>query len=70
MEQNRYIAWSDPLAGAASINETAEFVKIPITGLSTSQRKIDGEPDEIVRMLRALRTRICFCKISARSVPG
>ena len=32
-----------------SIKETAEFIKLPINGLSTSQRKIDREPDEIVR---------------------
>jgi ABC-type nitrate/sulfonate/bicarbonate transport system substrate-binding protein len=43
-----------------SVKETAEFVKIPIVGLSTSQRKIDKEPDEIVRMLRALRNAILF----------
>ena len=42
------------------IKETAEFVKIPIVGLSTSQRKIEREPDEIVRMLRALRGAILF----------
>ena len=38
--------------------ETAEYVIIPTSGLSTSQRKIDREPDEIVRMLRALRNAI------------
>lgn len=38
-----------------SIKETAEFVKIPINGLSTSQRKIDNDPEELVRMLRARR---------------
>jgi len=43
-----------------SIKETAEFVKIPIVGLSTSQQKIEREPDEIVRMLRALRNAILF----------
>lgn len=43
-----------------SVKETAEFVKIPIVGLSTTQRKIDKEPDEIVRMLRALRNSILF----------
>jgi len=43
-----------------SVKETAEFVKIPIAGLSTSQRKIDREPDEIVRYLRALRNAILF----------
>ena len=36
--------------------ETAEYVKIPTSGVSTSQRKIDREPDEIVRLLRALRS--------------
>ncbi|HEX6768657.1 MAG TPA: ABC transporter substrate-binding protein, partial [Candidatus Binatia bacterium] len=43
-----------------SVKVTAEFVKIPIVGLSTSQRKIDKEPEEIVRMLRALRNSILF----------
>jgi NitT/TauT family transport system substrate-binding protein len=42
------------------VKETAEFIKMPINGLSTSQRKIDREPDEIVRMLRALRNGILF----------
>jgi hypothetical protein len=49
-----------------SMKETAEFVKIPISRLSTAQRKIDNDPEEIVRMLRALRTRIVFAK-SARN---
>ena len=44
----------------SSVKEMAEFVRIPINGLSTSQRKIDREPDEIVRMLRALRNAILF----------
>jgi len=43
-----------------SVKETAEFVRIPIAGLSTTQRKIDREPDEIVRFLRALRNAILF----------
>jgi len=43
-----------------SVKEMAEFVRIPINGLSTSQRKIDREPDEIVRTLRALRNSILF----------
>jgi ABC-type nitrate/sulfonate/bicarbonate transport system substrate-binding protein len=43
-----------------SIKQTAEFVHIPINGLSTSQQKIDREPDEIVHMLRALRNAILF----------
>jgi ABC-type nitrate/sulfonate/bicarbonate transport system substrate-binding protein len=43
-----------------SVKETAEFVKIPIVGLSTTQRKIDREPDEIVRVLRGQRNAILF----------
>jgi NitT/TauT family transport system substrate-binding protein len=43
-----------------SVKETAEFVRIPISGLSTTQRKIDKEPDEIVRVLRSLRAAILF----------
>jgi ABC-type nitrate/sulfonate/bicarbonate transport system substrate-binding protein len=43
-----------------SVKETAEFVRIPIAGLSTTQRKIDKEPDEITRVLRGLRNAILF----------
>src|SRR6476661_8258118 len=43
-----------------SIKETAEYVRIPTSGVSTSQQKIEREPDEIVRMLRALRNAILF----------
>ena len=43
-----------------SVKETAEFVRIPISGLSTTQRKIEREPDEIVRVLRGLRSAILF----------
>jgi len=43
-----------------SVKETSEFVRIPITGLSTTQRKIEKEPDEIVRVLRGLRSAILF----------
>ena len=42
------------------MNEMAELVKIPITGISTSQRKIDKQPDEIVRVLKALRAATLF----------
>ena len=43
-----------------SVKETAEFVRIPISGLSTTQRKIEKEPEEIVRVLRAERAAILF----------
>ena len=43
-----------------SVKETAEFVRIPIAGLSTTQRKIEKEPDEIVRVLRGQRAAMLF----------
>ena len=43
-----------------SVKEMSEFVKIPIVGLSTTQRKIDKEPDEITRVLRGQRSAMMF----------
>ena len=43
-----------------SVREMAELVRIPITGVSVAQRKIEKEPDEIVRLLRAVRASILF----------
>lgn len=43
-----------------SVRELAELVRIPITGLSLAQRKIDKDPDEIVHVLRGLRAAILF----------
>src|SRR5438067_5764542 len=43
-----------------SVKETAEFVRIPIAGLSTTRRKIEKEPDEIVRVLRGQRAAMLF----------
>lgn len=43
-----------------SVREMAEFVRIPVTGVSVAQRKIEKEPDEIVRLLRAARASILF----------
>lgn len=43
-----------------SVREVAEFVRIPIVGLSTTQRKIERDPDEVVRMLRGQRGGILF----------
>jgi ABC-type nitrate/sulfonate/bicarbonate transport system substrate-binding protein len=45
-----------------SVKEMAEFVKIPIAGMSTSQRKIEKDPEEIIRLLRALRGAIQFIR--------
>ncbi|MBI4529066.1 MAG: ABC transporter substrate-binding protein [Deltaproteobacteria bacterium] len=43
-----------------SVREMAELVSIPITGISVAQKKINKEPDEIVRVLRAVRAAILF----------
>jgi ABC-type nitrate/sulfonate/bicarbonate transport system substrate-binding protein len=43
-----------------SVAELSELVKIPITGISLALRKIDKDPDEIVRLLKGLRTAILF----------
>ena len=43
-----------------SVKDTAEFVRIPIAGLSTTQKKIERDPDEITRVLRSLRHAILF----------
>lgn len=53
-----------------SVKETAEFVKIPINGMSTTQRKIDKEPDEIVRLLRGLRNAILFLQSQRETSVG
>ena len=55
-----YFAEQKGFKTLVSVREMAELVKIPITGISTSQRKIDKQPDEIVRVLRALRTATLF----------
>lgn len=43
-----------------SVRELSELVRIPITGLSLAQKKIDKDPDEIVRVLRGLRAAILY----------
>ena len=43
-----------------SVQQFAELVRIPITGVSVAQKKIEKDPDEIVRLLRALRLAILY----------
>src|SRR5262249_43006688 len=52
------------------VKETAEFVRIPITGRSTTKRKIEKEPDEIVRVLRGQRSAILFLQTQGQSGVG
>ena len=53
-----------------SIKETTEFVRIPINGLSISQRKFTESPMKSCVCYAPCATRCCFCKISATSVSG
>ncbi len=55
-----YRAEQKGLKTLMSVAELSELVKIPITGISLALRKIDKDPDEIVRLLRGLRTAILF----------
>ena len=64
------LPWASRSRVLLSIKETAAFVKIPINGLSTSQRKLDREPDEVVRMLRALRNANSFLQNQREISPG
>lgn len=55
-----YRAEQKGLKTLMSVAELSQLVKIPITGISLAVRKIDKDPDEIVRLLRGLRTAILF----------
>ncbi len=55
-----YFAEQKGFKTLVSVKEMAELVKIPITGISTSQKKIDNQPDGIVRLLRGLRAATLF----------
>jgi ABC-type nitrate/sulfonate/bicarbonate transport system substrate-binding protein len=55
-----YKAEQRGLKTLVSVAELSELVKIPITGISLALRKIDKDPDEIVRLLKGLRTAILF----------
>jgi hypothetical protein len=41
-----------------SADELSKLVRIPLTGIGATQKKIEKESDEIVRLLRALRASI------------
>jgi NitT/TauT family transport system substrate-binding protein len=50
-----YAAEKQGLRVIMSAREFGELVRIPITGIGATQKKIAEDPDEIVRVLRALR---------------
>jgi ABC-type nitrate/sulfonate/bicarbonate transport system substrate-binding protein len=53
---SEYAAEKQGLKILLSARDLAEIVRIPITGLGATQKKIEKEPDEIIRLLRALRS--------------
>lgn len=50
-----YAAEKQGLRVIMSARELGELVRIPITGIGATQKKMEKDPDEIVRLLRALR---------------
>jgi NitT/TauT family transport system substrate-binding protein len=50
-----YAAEKQGLRIVMSAQELGQFVRIPITGIGAMQKKMEKDPDEIVRLLRALR---------------
>jgi ABC-type nitrate/sulfonate/bicarbonate transport system substrate-binding protein len=53
-----YQAEKQGLKTLVSARELGELVRIPVTGIAVTQKKIEKDPDEIVRLLRALRASI------------
>jgi len=50
-----YAAEKQGLRVIMSAQELGQLVRIPITGIGATQKKMERDPDEIVRLLRALR---------------
>jgi ABC-type nitrate/sulfonate/bicarbonate transport system substrate-binding protein len=50
-----YAAEKQGLRVIMSAQELGHLVRIPITGIGATQKKMEKDPDEIVRVLRALR---------------
>jgi ABC-type nitrate/sulfonate/bicarbonate transport system substrate-binding protein len=50
-----YAAEKQGLRVIMSARELGELVRIPITGIGATQKKMEKDPDEIVRLLRGLR---------------
>ena len=50
-----YAAKKQGLRVIMSAQELGQLVRIPITGIGATQKKMEKDPDQIVRLLRALR---------------
>jgi ABC-type nitrate/sulfonate/bicarbonate transport system substrate-binding protein len=55
-----YAAEKQGLRVLMSAQELGQLVRIPITGVGATQKKMEKDPDEIVRLLRALRLSIQY----------
>jgi ABC-type nitrate/sulfonate/bicarbonate transport system substrate-binding protein len=53
---SEYAAEKQGLRILVSADELSKLVRIPLTGIGATQKKMERDPDEIVRLLRALRT--------------
>ncbi len=53
-----YQAEKQGLKTLVSARELGELVRIPVTGIGLTNKKIEKDPDEIVRLLRALKAAI------------
>jgi NitT/TauT family transport system substrate-binding protein len=53
---SEYAAEKQGLRILVSARDLAELVRIPLTGIGATQKKMEKDPDEIVRLLRALRS--------------
>ena len=53
---SEYAAEKQGLRILVSAGELSRLVRIPLTGIGATQKKMEKDPDEIVRLLRALRS--------------
>jgi ABC-type nitrate/sulfonate/bicarbonate transport system substrate-binding protein len=53
---SEYAAEKQGLRILVSADELSKLVRIPLTGIGATQKKMEKDPDEIVRLLRALRS--------------
>jgi ABC-type nitrate/sulfonate/bicarbonate transport system substrate-binding protein len=53
---SEYAAEKQGLRVLISADELSTLVRIPLTGIGATQKKMERDPDEIVRLLRALRS--------------
>ena len=53
---SEYAAEKQRLRVLVSADELSKLVRIPLTGIGATQKKMERDPDEIVRLLRALRS--------------